>query len=209
VAGECINWRLEFMLKPILRIIIFGIIIGGCTSRQADYDKKDIVKISDFELSPDEEKIAFSAITSVGNLDIWVIGIDGKNLQKLTFQNRSPTNHIARFFKKHYWRNFFEIDMSCPKWIEGGRIEFCQQLSKIDNWSTRTVNRRYWTIDSSGADRKPQTDLNRIIKRQQSALINKFKFSDRSEKYKLKVFLKNDGLWILKDGTTAPQKLIQ
>jgi len=199
----------EFMLKLIFRIIVFGVITGSCAGRQADYTKKDIVKIADFELSPDEEKIAFSAITSVGNLDVWVIDIDGKNLRKLTFQDRSPTNHIAKFFKKYHWRNFFEIDMSCPKWTGGGRIEFCQQLSKINNWSVRTVSKRYWTIDPSGIDKKPRIGLDKSIKNQQSAPLNKFKFSDRSEKYKLKIFLKNDGLWILKDGTSVPQKLIQ
>jgi hypothetical protein len=198
-----------FMLKLICRIIVFGVIMGGCSVRQADYTKEDIVKVTDFELSPSEEKIAFSAITSTGNLDIWIIDIEGKNLRKLTFQDRSPTNHIAKFFKKHHWRNFFEIDMSSPKWTEGGRIEFCQQLSKNDNWGDRAVSRRYWTIDPSGMNKKPQADSDRVIKKHKTASHNKFKFSVRSEKYKLKVFFKNNGLWILKDGSAAPQKLIQ
>ena len=199
----------ELMLKLVLRVIVFGVVIGGCANQQANYTKKDIIKIADFELSPDEEKIAFSAITPVGNLDIWVLDIDGKNLRKLTFQDRSPTNRIAKFFKKHRWRNFFEIDMCYPKWTNNRRIAFCQQLSKIDTWSMHAVSRKYWTIDPSGTDKKPQTDLDKIIKRQQSTSLNKFKFSDRSEKYKLKVLLKKDDLWILRDGVTIPQKLIQ
>lgn len=197
------------MPKLVLRGIIFCLIIGGCAGQQTNYTKKDIIKITDFELSPDEGTIAFSAITPVGNLDIWVVGIDGKGLRKLTFQDRSPTNRIAKFFKKHHWRNFFEIDMCYPRWTSGGRVIFCQQLLKTDTWSTRTVSRKYWTIDPNGADKKPQTDLDKVIKRQPSSSPNKFKFSDQSEKYKVKILLKDDNLWILKDGTTGPQKLIQ
>jgi len=198
------------MPKPALAAVFFCIIITGCSSGPpADYTKQDILKIADFGLSPDQEKIAFSAITPVGNLDIWVVDIDGKNLRKLTFQDRSPTNHIAKFFKKHRWRNFFEIDMSYPKWTEDGRIAFCQQLSKVDNWSARTVSRRYWTINSNGTDKRPQTDSDKITKEQQPPPLNKFKFSDRSEKYRAKILLKNNDLWVTRDGAAGPQKLIQ
>jgi hypothetical protein len=197
------------MLKLALRLIIFCVIIVGCAGQQTNYTKKDIVKITDFELSPDEEKIAFSAITPVGNLDIWVVDMEGKNLRKLTFQDRSPTNHIAKFFKKYHWRNFFEIDMCYPRWTSDGRVVFCQQLLKTDTWSTHTVSRKYWTIDPSGTDKKPQADLDKIIKRQLSAPLNKFKFSDQSEKYKVKILLKDDSLWILKEGAVSPKKLIQ
>lgn len=198
------------MPKPALAAVFFCIIITGCSSRlPTDYVKRDILKIADFELSPDQEKIAFSAITPVGNLDIWVVDVDGKNLRKLTFQDSSPTNRIAKFFKKHRWRNFFEIDMNCPKWTEDGRIAFCQRLSKTDNWSGRTVSRRYWTINSDGTDKRPQADPYKITKEQRYHPLNKFKFSARSEKYKMNILLKNNDLWVTRDGAAGPQKLIQ
>lgn len=197
------------MLKLVLGVVIFGVIIGGCAARQADYTKKDIVKIVDFELSPDQEKIVFSAITPTGNLDIWVVDIDGENLRKLTYLDRSPTNRIAKFFKKHRWRNFFEIDMCYPGWTGDGRVIFCQKLLKTDTWSARTVSRIYWTINSNGTDKKPHTDSDKIIKRQQYPSLNKFKFSDQSEKYKVKILLKNDDLWILRDGVAISKKLIK
>jgi len=183
--------------------------ITGCSHEPDEYAAKDIVKITDFEFSPDESKIAFSAITPIGNLDIWVVDLDGKNLKKLTFQDRSPTNRIAKFFKRCRWRNFFEIDMHYPKWTNDGRVVFCQQLSKTDMWSTHTVSIRYWTINPDGTDKKPQTDSDKIIQRGQPAPVNKFKFSDRSEKYKVKILLKNDDLLILKDGEIALKRLIQ
>jgi len=197
------------MLKLVLRAVIFGVIIGGCAARQADYTKKDIIKITDFELSPDEEKIVFSAITPTGNLDIWVVDIYGKNLRKLTYASRLPTNRIAKFFKKRRWRNFFEIDMCYPGWTDSGRVVFCQRLLKTDTWGARTVSRIYWTINSNGTDKKPRTDLDKIIKRQRSSSLNKFKFSGQSEKYKVKILLKNDDLWVLRDGATTLQKLIR
>jgi len=197
------------LLKLVLWAVIFGVILMGCGRKAVNYTKNDIVKITDFELSGDEEKIAFSAITPAGNLDIWVIDISGKNLKKLTFQDRSPTNRIASFFKKYHWRNFFEIDMCYPKWTCNGRIAFCQQLSKTDAWSAYTVSRRYWTIYPDGTDKKPQTDLDKIVKREQSSHINKFQSQGRSEKYRLKFLLKNDNLWILKDGEVTPKRLIQ
>lgn len=197
------------MLKLVLRVVIFGVIIGGCAAHQADYAKKDIVKIVDFELSLDEGKIVFSAITPTGNLDIWVVDINGENLRKLTYEDCSPTNRIAKFFKKHHWRNFFEIDMCYPGWTGSGRVIFCQRLLKTDTWSARTVSRIYWTINSNGTDKKRQTDLDKVIKSRQSSSLNKFKFSGQSEKYKVKILLKNDDLWILKDGATILQKLIR
>ena len=190
-------------------MIICGLIITGCSHKPDGYAAKDIVKITDFELSPSESKIAFSAITPIGNLDIWVIDLDGKNLRKLTFQDRSLTNRIAKFFKRYRWRNFFERDMRYPKWTNDGRVAFCQQLSKTDAWSTRTVSRRYWTINSDGTDKKPQIDSGKIIQRGQSSPVNRFKFSDRSEKYKVKILLKNDNLLILKDGEASLKRLIQ
>jgi hypothetical protein len=199
----------DVMYKLALCVMILGLIVIGCSREAYKYTAKDIVQIADFELSPDESKIAFSAITLTGNLDIWVVDIGGKNLRKLTFQDRSPTNRIAKYFKKHRWRNFFEIDMRYPKWTKDGRIAFCQQLSKTDTWSVHTVSRKYWTINPNGTDKKPQTDLDKLIKREKSELVNKFKFSDYSEKNKVKILLKNDDLWILKDGETRPQMLIQ
>ncbi|MDP2981068.1 MAG: hypothetical protein Q8N67_03280 [Candidatus Omnitrophota bacterium] len=197
------------MPKLVLRVIIFCVIIGGCASQQTNYTKKDIVKITDFELSPDEEKIAFSAITPVGNLDIWVVDIDGKNLRKLTFQDRSPTNRIAKFFKKHHWRNFFEIDMTSPKWTADGRILFCQELSKSDMWSTRTVNFMFWTINSDGTNKKPKTDTDKVIQKEELNPIRTFKISDLSDKHKKEIFLKYDTLWYLNYGETTPKRLIQ
>ena len=193
----------------VLATGLWALIFAGCGQMAGGNARYEIVKVVDFELSPDEERIAFSAITPTGNLDIWIVDIDGKNLKKLTFQHRSATNRIAKFFKKHHWRNYFEIDMRYPKWTADGRIVFCQQLSKIDPFGCRAVSRRYWTISPNGADKRPQKDSDKIFQKEQPQAVNKFKFTDRSEKHKLSIILKNDSLWILKDGDTAPNNILR
>lgn len=197
------------MPRLALCAMIFGLIIIGCSHDPDRYTAKDIVKITNFELSPDESKIAFSAITPVGNLDIWVVDIDGKNLKKLTFQDRSLTNYTAKFFKKRRWRNFFEIDMISPKWTTDGRISFCQELSKSDMWSTRTVNFMFWTINSDGTNKKPKTDKDKVVQKEEPSPIRTFKISDLSDKYKKEIFLKYGTLWYLNYGETTPKRLIQ
>lgn len=197
------------MPRLALCAMIFGLIIIGCSHEPDRYTAKDIVKITNFELSPDESKIAFSAITPVGNLDIWVVDIDGKNLKKLTFQGRSLTNYTAKFFKKRRWRNFFEIDMISPKWTTDGRISFCQELSKSDMWSTRTVNFMFWTINSDGTNKKPKTDKDKVVQKEEPSPIRTFKISDLSDKYKKEIFLKYGTLWYLNYGETTPKRLIQ
>jgi len=188
---------------------IFGaIIIGGC-SGAVNYSKNDIVNITDFELSPDEAKIAFSAITPVGNFDIWVVDIDGKNLKKLTFQDHSPTNHIAKFFKKHRWRNFFEIDMHYPGWTSDGKVIFCQELTSHNIWGVRTANLLFWTINSDGTEKKPKTEKDKYIETRPFDPINRAEISSQSEKYKIEILLKDKDLLILKDGETSPKRLIQ
>jgi len=200
---------IKIKLLKCLWIVICGLIITGCGYEPGWYTAKDIVKITDFELSPGESKIAFSAITPIGNLDIWVVDLDGKNLKRLTFQDRSLTNRIAKVFKSLHWRNFFEIDMCYPGWTNNGRVAFCQKLAKTDAWSTRTVTMKYWTINSDGTDKKPQADSDKIAQRGRSAPVNRFRFSDRSEKYKVKILLKDDDLLILKDGEASLKRLIQ
>lgn len=180
--------------------VAFIVIITGCSFSPANYSKNDIIKITDFELSPDEGKIAFSAITPVGNLDIWVVGIDGKNLRKLTFKDHSPSNHIARFFKKHKWVNYFEIDMSSPKWTSDGRIAFCQKLTKSDIWGPHTLSLMFWTIKPDGTERKPIKPFEPV---------NRFEASFDSQKYKKKIFLKYGTLWYLNYGEVSPTRLIQ
>lgn len=185
------------MFRIIAWSLIFSILASGCFRPQADYTKRDIVKIIDFELSPDESKIAFSAITTVGNTDIWVVDIYGKNLKKLTFQDLSLTNRVARFFKNHRWKNFFEIDMISPQWTTDARILFCQELSKTDIWGTRTVNFMFWTINPDGADKRPKTDKDKITQRKQADPINRAEISVKSDKYKKTILLKNGKLFIL------------
>ena len=182
------------LLKIALCALVSGLIITGCSLESHRHTAKDIIKITDFELSPDEEKVAFSAMAPVGNLDIWVIDIDGKGLKKLTFQDHSPTNHIARFFKKHHWADYFEIDMCSPKWTDNGRIAFCQELTKYEMWGPRTISRRFRTIKPDGTDKRPQVESDRVIKEKPSANI--------------KVLLRNGNLWILKDGEVTPERLI-
>ncbi len=183
--------------------IVLCMVVAGCTADSA------IVRIVDFELSPDEDKIAFSAITPVGNTDIWVVEIDGTGLRKLTFKDRSPSNHIARFFKKHKWRNFFEIDPRFPNWTKDGKIVFCQKLTKHDMRGQHTVSLRYWTINSDGTDIRQKTDKDEVIRRGSFGPVNRYKISERSEKYKKKIFLKGDTLWVLNYGDTTPKRLIQ
>ncbi|MBU4312950.1 MAG: hypothetical protein KJ706_09560, partial [Candidatus Omnitrophica bacterium] len=149
------------------------------------------------------------ALTPVGNTDIWVVDIDGSNLKKLTFKDRSPSNHIARFFKKHKWRNFFEIDMRFPEWTRDGRIMFCQKLTRHDMNGVRTVSLRYWTMDSEGKDKRPKREEDKIFQQKPFGPINRYKTSERSEKYGRKIYLKDDTLWILDNGETTPEKLIQ
>ena len=192
------------MLRIGICVVILGIVVAGC----ADY-KPEIVKIIDFELSPDENKIAFSALTPIGNTDVWVVDIDGTNLKKLTFKDRSPSNHIVRFFRKHKWRNFYRIDMRAPEWTKDGRISFCQRLTKHDMWGVHIVSLKYWTIDSDGIDRRPETDKDMILRRKPFDAINRAEVFDTSEKHKKKIFLKDGTLWALDFGEATPKKLIQ
>jgi len=74
------------MARLTLFLILLYAFINGCNIQPAGYSKNDIVRIADFELSPDEEKIAFSAINPTGNMDIWVVGIDGKTSGNLPFR---------------------------------------------------------------------------------------------------------------------------
>lgn len=187
-------------------IAILGIIIAGCVQTGSS---AEIIKIIDFEVSPDEDKVAFSALTPIGNTDIWVVGIDGANLKKLTFKDRSLSNHIARFFKKHKWRNFFEIDMYSPEWTVDGRIVFCQRLTKYDMWGFHVVSVRYWTIKPDGTDLRQRTEKDKAIQGRAFGPVNKYKISEQIEKYKKKIFLKDDTLWTLDDGDAIPKKLIK
>lgn len=196
------------MIRVALCVVIFGLLVIGCNRGLDRYAAKDIAKVTDFELSPDESKIAFSAITNLGNLDIWVVDIDGKNLKKLTFLDRSPTNHIAKFFKNHRWRNFYEIDMILPKWTIEGRISFCQKLSKSDIWGTRTVNLMFWTIDLDGKNKRPKTDKDKVVEEKPNPIYT-VKISVLSSKYKKEIFLKYGTLWYLNYGETSSEKLLQ
>jgi hypothetical protein len=175
---------------------------------QADL-KSQIVKVTDFELSPDEDKIAFSALTPVGNSDIWVVNIDGTGLKKLTFKDRSPSNHIARFFQKHGWRGFFTISMIYPKWTNDNRIVFCKKLTKHDTWGTYTLDEKYLVINQDGSNEKIKTDKNNVLRRKPLKLIHSYELIDQSDKHKKKIFIKDNILWVLGFGETNPRKLIQ
>jgi hypothetical protein len=196
------------MSNLAIAAVIFCVFITGCDSETASYARKDIVKIADFRLSPDEEKIAFSAVSLVGNLDIWVIDIDGKNLKKLTFQDHSPVNQIAKFFRKHRWKNFFEIDMCYPEWTNEGRIEFCQKLTRYDMWGPNIISMRFWTINPDGTGKKPKTTEDRIFQRKPFDPINRAEISEYSNKHKKKIFIKDNNILILDSESAAPLKLI-
>ena len=60
------------MIRVGLYIVLLVVVVSGCAQVG---DGACIVKIVDFELSPDENKVAFSALTPVGNTDIWVVEI--------------------------------------------------------------------------------------------------------------------------------------
>lgn len=197
------------MLRLTLGAAIFCVILTGCGQGPYIYTKKDIVKITNFELSPDEEKIAFSASNPAGNMDIWVVGIDGNSLKKLTFQGSSLTNLIARYFKRHKWKNFFEVDMISPEWTADGRIVFCQELSKTDMWSRRVVNYMFWTINPDGTDKRSKKDKDKVLQRKPFDPINRAEVLDQSVRHNKKILLKDGYLWVLKEGDTSPIKLIQ
>ncbi|MFA5389188.1 MAG: hypothetical protein WC312_05480 [Candidatus Omnitrophota bacterium] len=184
------------MPRLMLAALIFSLLITGCYKQKNTYTSKDIVKVTDFALSADEEKIAFSAVTPAGNLDIWVMDIDGKNLRKLTFQDHSLTNYIAKFFKKYRWRNFFEIDMCCPEWTTSGRILFCQKLTRYDMWGPNVVSLRYWTVEPDGIDKKPKTSKDIVAQKRPFDPINRAEISLESDKHKKKVFLKDGKIFI-------------
>lgn len=191
-------------MQRISVIVIFSVLIYGCHQGPAQ-----IVKVTDFQLSPDEDKIAFSAITPVGNSDIWVVNIDGTDLKKLTFKDQSPSNHIARFFRKHGWRNFYTIDMRSPEWTKEGRIVFCEDITRYHIYGVNNAGLRYLTIKTDGTDKRIKTDKDEIVRVKPFDLINRPIISDQSEKYKKKIFLKDGILWVLNFGEANPKKLIQ
>ena len=195
------------MAKTAFWVVVIAIIIAGCSAASPDA-RDQIVKIVDFELSPDEDKIAFSALTPIGNTDVWVVDIDGTNLKKLTFKDRSPSNHVARFFKKRKWRNFYKVDIHSPEWTKDARISFCQELMKYDAWGSYTVNKVYWTINPDGTSKKRKTEKDETARKRRASPINIYKRSEYSEKYKKTILRKDRTLWILNDGEASPKKLI-
>jgi len=198
------------MARIALSIFIFITVIVGCTPVDSeDYAKSRIVKVIDFELSPDEDKIAFSAITLVGNTDIFVIDIDGANLKKLTFKDRSPSNHIAKFFKKHKWRNFFEINMYSPEWTKEGRIAFCEEITRHHITGVNTAGLIQRTIEFDGSKKRIKTEEDEIARRKPFDPINRPIITDQSEKHKKKIFLEDGILWVLNYDKPSPRKLIQ
>ena len=197
-----------FMAKAACWVVVIAIILAGCAAATPDA-RGQIVKIVDFELSPDEDKIAFSALTPIGNTDVWVVDIDGTNLKKLTFKDRSPSNHVARFFKKRKWRNFYEVDMHSPEWTKGGRIAFCEEITRHHETGVNTAGLIYRTIKPDGTDRRYKTDNDEIVRRKPFDPIHSFELSDQSEKHKKKIFLQDSTLWFLDFGETTPKKLIE
>lgn len=198
------------MARIALSIFILVVVVVGCAATtDENYAKSRITNVVDFELSPDEDKIAFTAITPVGNTDIFVIDIDGTNLKKLTFKDYSPSNHIARFFKRHKWRNFFEIDMHSPEWTKEGRIVFCEEITKHHMTGINTAGLIQRTIESDGSKKRIKTEKDEVVRRKSFDPINRPIISDQSEKHKKKIFLENSTLWVLNYGEVNPRKLIQ
>jgi len=197
-------------MRKILWLAILCVSVASCRYVSYESDLKSrIVKVTDFEISPDESKIAFSALTPVGNSDIWVVNIDGTGLKKLTFKDWSPSNHIAKFFKKRGWRNFFEINMLYPKWTEDNKITFCQKLTKHDTWGMYCLNEKYLVIDQDGSNMKIKTSHDNVLRRKSLQLIHSYELTDQSYRYKKKIFVKDDILWVLDFGETSPRKIIQ
>jgi len=190
-------------------IFVSCVVISGCTHPLIPTNSNGILSIIDFEISPDEDKIAFTARGQLGNADIWVVNIDGTGLKKLTFKDRSPSNHLARFFRKHKWRNFYEIDMHSPEWTKDGRIAFCERITKHHIYGVSTVGLRYWTIKPDGTDKKIKTPQDEIVQRKPFDPINRAVISDQSERHKKKIFLKDGILWYLDFGESSPKKLVQ
>ena len=198
------------MAKIVISIFIFIIATVGCSPVDSeDYASSKIVKVVDFELSPDENKIAFSAITPLGNTDIFVIDIDGTNLKKLTFKDRSPSNHIAKFFKKHKWRNFFEINMDSPKWTKEGRIAFCEEITRHLITGVNTASLIQRTIEFDGSKKRIKNEEDEIVSRKPFDPINRPIISDQSKKHKKKIFLEDGIIWVLSYSKASPKKLIQ
>jgi Tol biopolymer transport system component len=183
--------------------------VASCRYVSYESDLKSrIVKVTDFEISPDESKIAFSALTPVGNSDIWVVNIDGTGLKKLTFKDWSPSNHIAKFFKKRGWRNFFEINMHSPEWTKEGRIMFCEEITRYHSYGANSAGLRYLTMEINGDGKRIKTNNDQIAKRKPFDLVNRSIISDYSDRHKKKIFLKDNILWILDYKETNPKKLI-
>lgn len=194
------------MDRLFFSFIVILVILTGCAQTN---DTTSIIKVVDFELSPDENRVVFSALTPVGNMDIWVVDIDGKNLRKLTFKDNSPSNRVARFFKRYKWRNFFKIDMCSPRWTREGRIVFWERLTKHGMWGQYTVSLKCWTIRSNGTDKRYRTDKDEVIRKNPSMPINRYKKSEYSQKNNKTIFRKNGTLWFLNDGEAGLRKLIE
>lgn len=198
-------------MRRSISVIILAVMFASCslTYNAHGIGDRDILRVVEFELSPDEEKIAFTALTPIGNTDIWVVDIDGKNLKRLTFKDRSPTNHIAQFFRKHRWRNFFEIDMKYPRWTKEGKIMFCQRLTKYDMRGKHIVSFRYWIINPDGTGKRHKKSTDKTVQAEAYEPINRAIISAQSHKHKKQILLKDGILWALNNGESTPQKLIQ
>ncbi len=189
--------------------IFAAVFYWGGWGRIGDYGGKEgIGEVLDFELSPDEGWVAFTARRFKGGSDLWTVGIDGKNLKRLTFSEYSIMNKVARFFEKRRWRGFLGISLHHPKWTTTGRIGFCQEISNYHIWGVGTVSEKYFTIKPDGTDKRPETDSDkyyRILPLFESMQTPQPMYS---QKFKRKIFLKEHVLWVLDDGETTPKQLI-
>jgi hypothetical protein len=134
--------------------------------------------------------------------------IGGTNLKKLSFKDRSPSNHIAKFFKRHRWRNFFEIDMHSPEWTKDGKVAFCEEITKHDIWGSHTVGLIYWTINPDGTKKRRKAAEDEIVAKKPFDPINRFDMQDESGKHRKKIFLRDNSLWVLDFGENTPKRLV-
>jgi len=69
------------------------------------------------------------------------------------YTKKEAFDRTVNFFKKHKWRNFFEIDMHSPKWTRDGKIAFCEETTRHHTTGINTARLIQRTIRSNGTER--------------------------------------------------------
>jgi dipeptidyl aminopeptidase/acylaminoacyl peptidase len=122
-------------LVVVLAVLVAGSVVSAETHPFSIHDMLAMDRISDPQVSPDGERIVFVLRTTdleanKGRTDLWMIGVDGSGLKRLTADPAGDFN---------------------PRWSRDGKHVYFL--------STRSDSSQVWRIALDGGEAAPVTDL--------------------------------------------------